>query len=137
MKGMNMSNSLKNKVAVVTGGTSEIGKAAALALAEVGAKVVVAGRHEKERHAIVDAIEKFGGNDFILPGRCDETRFIVPINVFKAIEFPVKVRHKRSTSAPLSFGRNRTRAIYHRDICSRQFRSANADHDRFFDRGRS
>ena len=119
-----MSNSLKNK-------------AAALALAQVGAKVVVAGRHEKERHAIVDAIENFGGKDFILPGRCDETRFIVPINVFKAIEFPVKVRHKRSTSAPLSFGRNRTRAIYHRDICSRQFRSANDDHDRFFDRGRS
>ena len=91
-----MSNSLENKVAVVTGETSEIGKAAALALAEVGAKIVVAGRHEKERHAIVDAIEKFGGNDFILPGRCDETRFIIPINVFKAIEFPVKVRRKRA-----------------------------------------
>ncbi len=124
IKGLNMRNSLKNK-------------AATLALAEVRAKVVVAGRHEKERHAIVDAIEKISGNDFILPDRCDETRFIVPINVFKAIEFPVKVRHKRSTSAPLSFGRNRTRAIYHRDICSRQFRSANDDHDRFFDRGRS
>src|SRR5258707_2060260 len=96
MKGMNMSNSLENKVAVVTGETSEIGKAAALALAEVGARIVVAGRHEKERHAIVDAIEKFGGNDFILPGRCDETRFIIPINVFKAIEFPVKVRRKRA-----------------------------------------
>jgi len=96
MKGMSMSNSLKNKVAVVTGGTSEIGEAAALALAEVGAKVVVAGRHEKERHAIVDAIEKFGGKDFILPGRRDETRFFVPINVFKAIEFPVIVRRKRA-----------------------------------------
>ncbi len=91
-----MSNSLENKVAVVTGETSEIGKAAALALAEVGARVVVAGRHEKERHAIVDAIEKFGGNDFILPGRCDETRFIVPINVFRTIEFPVKVWRKRA-----------------------------------------
>ena len=96
MKGMSISNSLKNKVAVVTGGTSEIGEAAALALAEVGARVVVAGRHEKERHAIVDAIEKFGGNDFILPGRSDETRFIIPINVFKAIEFRVKVRRKRA-----------------------------------------
>ncbi len=90
-----MSNSLKNKVAVVTGGTSEIGEAAALALTEVGAKVVVAGRHEKERHAVV-AIEKFGGKDFILPGRRDETRFFVPINVFKAIEFPVIVRRKRA-----------------------------------------
>src|SRR5882724_2210484 len=95
MKGMSMSNSLKNKVAVVTGGTSEIGEAAALALTEVGAKVVVAGRHEKERHAVV-AIEKFGGKDFILPGRRDETRFFVPVNVFKAIEFPVIVRRKRA-----------------------------------------
>ena len=69
-----MRNSLKNK-------------AATLALAEVRAKVVVTGRHEKERHAIVDAIEKISGNDFILPDRCDETRFIVPVNVFKAIEF--------------------------------------------------
>jgi len=95
MKGMSMSNSLKNKVAVVTGGTSEIGEAAALALTEVGAKVVVAGRHEKERHAVV-AIEKFGGKDFILPGRRDETRFFVPVNVFKAIEFPVILRRKRA-----------------------------------------
>src|SRR5437867_5144935 len=95
MKGMSMSNSLKNKVAVVTGGTSEIGEGAALALTEVGAKVVVAGRHEKERHAVV-AIEKFGGKDFILPGRRDETRFFVPFNVFKAIEFPVIVQGKRA-----------------------------------------
>ena len=43
MKGMSMNNSLENKVAVVTSGTLGIGKAAALALANAGAKVVVAG----------------------------------------------------------------------------------------------
>src|SRR5580700_7948739 len=56
-----MNASLENKVAVVTGGTSGIGKAAALALAKAGAKVVVAGRRENEREAVVQAIEKSGG----------------------------------------------------------------------------
>src|SRR5579863_8877850 len=56
-----MQTSLENKVALVTGGTSGIGKAAALALAAAGAKVVVAGRRENEGQAAVQAIEKTGG----------------------------------------------------------------------------
>ena len=56
-----MNNSLENKVAVVTGGTSGIGKAAALALAKAGAKVVVAGRRQDEGQAVVKAIESAGG----------------------------------------------------------------------------
>src|SRR5882724_10016390 len=61
MKGSKMNASLENKVAVVTGGTSGIGKAAALALAKAGAKVVVAGRRENDGQAVVQAIEKSGG----------------------------------------------------------------------------
>src|ERR1700726_3093035 len=61
MKGSNMNASLENKVAVVTGGTSGIGKAGALALAKAGAKVVVAGRRENEGQAVVQTIEKTGG----------------------------------------------------------------------------
>jgi len=56
-----MNNSLKNKVALVTGGTSGIGEAAALQLAKAGAKVVVAGRRESEGQAVVKSIEKAGG----------------------------------------------------------------------------
>ena len=39
---------LENKVALVTGGTSEIGKATAIALGVAGAKVVFSGRREEE-----------------------------------------------------------------------------------------
>ncbi len=60
-KGIGMHTSLEKKVAVVTGRTSGIGKAAALALAKAGAKVVVAGRRENEGQAFVQAIEKTGG----------------------------------------------------------------------------
>src|ERR1700758_3263086 len=56
-----MNKSFENKVALVTGGTSGIGEAAALALAKAGAKVVVAGRRENEGRAVVNAIEKNGG----------------------------------------------------------------------------
>lgn len=56
-----MKTSFENKVALVTGGTSGIGKTAGLALAAAGAKVVVAGRRESEGREVVDAIEKLGG----------------------------------------------------------------------------
>ena len=38
----------QNKVALVTGATSSIGKATVLAFAEAGARVVLTGRREKE-----------------------------------------------------------------------------------------
>ena len=56
-----MNASLQNKVALITGGTSGIGKAAALALAEAGAKVVVAGRRAEEGNKVVEAIKQAGG----------------------------------------------------------------------------
>src|SRR5260370_25559176 len=54
-------NSYENKVALVTGGASGIGKATALAFANAGAKVVLTGRREKEGPEVVAEIKKRGG----------------------------------------------------------------------------
>ncbi|MEO1085172.1 MAG: glucose 1-dehydrogenase [Acidobacteriota bacterium] len=52
---------LDGKVAVITGGNSGIGRAAALALAERGAAVVVGARREDRGQAVVDEIKALGG----------------------------------------------------------------------------
>jgi 3-oxoacyl-[acyl-carrier protein] reductase len=56
--------SLKNKVAVVTGASQGIGRETALALAEAGAKVVVAARSEEKLTALAGAIAAAGGEAF-------------------------------------------------------------------------
>lgn len=56
-----MQNSYTNKVVLITGGTSGIGKVTAIAFAEAGAKVVIAGRREKEGAEVVAEIKKTGG----------------------------------------------------------------------------
>jgi NAD(P)-dependent dehydrogenase (short-subunit alcohol dehydrogenase family) len=53
---------LNGKVALVTGGTSGIGKATAIAFSRAGAKVVLTGRREKEGAQVVAEIKKLGGD---------------------------------------------------------------------------
>lgn len=64
--------SLAGKVAFVTGAANGIGRAAALAFAREGAKVVVADISEQGNRETVRAIEELGGR--ALAVRCDVTR---------------------------------------------------------------
>lgn len=58
--------SLENKVAVVTGAGSGIGKAVAFTFAAEGAKVVVSDINEAHGNAVVDEIKKNGGDAFFI-----------------------------------------------------------------------
>jgi NAD(P)-dependent dehydrogenase (short-subunit alcohol dehydrogenase family) len=55
---------LSGKVAIVTGGTSGIGRATAIAYAQQGAKVVVTGRRSVEGEETVKIIKNAGGDAF-------------------------------------------------------------------------
>jgi NAD(P)-dependent dehydrogenase (short-subunit alcohol dehydrogenase family) len=57
-----MTAELQGKVGIVTGGTSGIGRAAAVLFAKAGAKVVVAGRRETEGKETIDLIRAAGGD---------------------------------------------------------------------------
>lgn len=57
-----MDNNIKNKVVVITGASSGIGKATAVLLANQGAKVILGARRIERLQAISADIEKNGGN---------------------------------------------------------------------------
>jgi len=57
-----MTAELQGKVGIVTGGTSGIGRDAAVLFARAGAKVVVAGRREVEGKETIDQIRAAGGD---------------------------------------------------------------------------
>jgi NAD(P)-dependent dehydrogenase (short-subunit alcohol dehydrogenase family) len=77
-----MRDSYTNKIVLVTGGTSGIGKATALAFAEAGAKVVITGRREKEGADVAAEITKNGGTAAFV--RADVAK---EADVVKAIDF--------------------------------------------------
>lgn len=61
-----MMMNFSGKVAMVTGGTSGIGQAAAIAYAQQGANVVIAGRRVIEGEETVKIIKDAGGEAFFI-----------------------------------------------------------------------
>ena len=59
---------LKDKVALITGGSSGIGRAAAVAMVRQGAKVALTARRAERCQEAVDEIEGMGGEALALPG---------------------------------------------------------------------
>lgn len=68
-------NALANKVAIVTGASSGIGRATSRLFAREGAAVVVAARRQKELDALVDAIASEGGRALALAGDVRDEAF--------------------------------------------------------------
>lgn len=54
-------NRFENKVILIPGSTSGVGKASAIGFAKEGGKVVVSGRRQEKGQAVVDEIKKLGG----------------------------------------------------------------------------
>jgi NAD(P)-dependent dehydrogenase (short-subunit alcohol dehydrogenase family) len=80
-----MAQELQNKVAIVTGGTSGIGRDTAILFAKEGAKVVVAGRRQAEGQETLDLIRAAGGDGIFVQTDVSKTADVQAL-VQKTIE---------------------------------------------------
>jgi len=74
------------KVAIITGGSSGIGRATAVALAKEGARVVIAAHRAKESEETLQLVKEAGGDGIFIKtdvGREDEVKQLVELTVGK------------------------------------------------------
>lgn len=98
-----MENTFKDKVALVTGGSSGIGKATALAFARKGSKVVIADWIENEE--TMDLIENLGGEAIFVKcdvSKNDDVKALIEktIATFGRLDFAFNNAGIEGTSAP-------------------------------------
>src|SRR5262249_10386152 len=75
-----MKNRFENKVAVITGGTSGIGRATAVAFAREGAKILLTGRREIGGGGTMQLVKEGGGEGVFVRGDArleDDIRLVV------------------------------------------------------------
>jgi len=80
-------NSLANKVAIVTGASSGIGRATAKLFAQEGAKVIVAARRENKLDLLVEEIKQDGGEARALAGDVTSESYAQTLVDFALKEF--------------------------------------------------
>jgi NAD(P)-dependent dehydrogenase (short-subunit alcohol dehydrogenase family) len=80
-----MTTELEGKVGLVTGGTSGIGRETAILFAKAGAKVVVAGRREREGEETVEMVRSAGGDGLFVKTDVSKASEVATL-VQKAVE---------------------------------------------------
>lgn len=65
--GSTIESSLQNQVVLITGASSGLGRASALAFAQAGADVALLARSERDLQAVADEVEKLGRRALVLP----------------------------------------------------------------------
>src|SRR5580700_3277334 len=80
-----MTPELEGKVGLVTGGTSGIGRETAILFAKAGAKVVVAGRREREGEETVEMVRSAGGDGLFVKTDVSKASEVATL-VQKAVE---------------------------------------------------
>src|ERR1700677_2232586 len=102
-----MSKTFQNKVVLITGGTSGIGRATAVAFAKEGAIVAISGRRKSEGAETVALVEKAGGKGlFIQSDVSDETQVKAlvdtVVNQFGRLDIAFNNAGFEGTLAPLT-----------------------------------
>jgi NAD(P)-dependent dehydrogenase (short-subunit alcohol dehydrogenase family) len=110
-----MNKLFTNKVALVTGGNTGIGRATALAFAKEGAEVVIAARREEEGMKVVEEIKALGTDGIFI--RTDvsklsdlKTMIEKTIKQFDRLDFAFNNAGIDESSSPL---KDKTEALYH------------------------